>query len=206
MPATKPKKTEPCMYKMPLQLPGVPVLDQCCCCCSLRWGTTVLAWLAMIGAVLQLIFVSYDVSTLVDPSSTHNHTAANVTLDHVMYAVEQEFLVTMLVVLVLEMIVTALLLYGIIWRRPKFMLPYLMLSLLTLVFTFFSTIFYGVIETTFHVALGLVTIFIGLLVIALLAYFWTVIYSYYRQLEETIDVKYQRQVNATTPYCSNEHV
>ncbi|XP_069696289.1 uncharacterized protein [Periplaneta americana] len=179
---------------MPLQIPGVPVLDRACgCCCSLKRGSIVLGWLGMIASTFAcscIAFLLYALYTGQIPDSEW------------MENFHERHYWTLLVLSILWIVLNVTLLCGIHGERAKLMLPYLIASLFFIVFTLFNSVNNGVWLMTQDIGSGALFILVGLLIFVSQGYFWNVLYSFYRKLEEvqSKDIKYHKHVNQPQHY------
>ncbi|XP_069679638.1 uncharacterized protein [Periplaneta americana] len=180
--------------KMTFELPCVPVLKKFCwCCCTVKQASVVLGWLAMCAYVVicvlnALIIIHFD--ELHVPRKYHD-------------GVESLYL-TMLIICVTITLFNGLLLLGIHSEKPSLMLPYLLFSLFLFVFTLMAILYYGISVLAHDRTNGLITIFVGPLFYVIGAYFWIIIYSHYRQLEEEVNpkrgVQYEKYITNTKHY------
>lgn len=81
-------------------------------------------------------------------------------------------------------ILNVLLLYGIHNKKPVYMLPFLVLQLIGLVVVTPIVFIAGIMAAVNSLELGLIALVIGFAFVVLVAFFWIVLYSYYRQVEE----------------------
>jgi len=156
-----------------------PVLKEwnfCCCTCSLRAAAVVLAWIATITHVSDLVtcvfYLSHDV---IQSWTSYEGT---------------KFIVSMLGTLVGALILDALLLYGIHNKKPIYMLPCLVFHLIIIMVMVAVVFIGGFFVTVSRWELHPIPLIVAALFVLFTAFFWVVLYSYYRQMEEERNPNY----------------
>jgi len=150
-----------------------PVLKEwnfCCCTCSLRAAAVVLAWLVTITHVSDLLScVIYLSHSAIQSSTSYEGT---------------KFLVSILGTFVGALILDALLLYGIHNKKPVYMLPFLVFHLIVIMVVMAVVFVGGFFVTMNSWEMHLIPLIIVAVFVLFTAFFWVVLYSYYRQIEE----------------------
>lgn len=150
-----------------------PVLKEwnfCCCKCNLRAAAIVLAWLGTVG---NLTLVVTSIIYLSHPSLRPR------------YAYEsKEFFASTLSTAIGGSVLDVLLLYGIHNKKPAYMLPYLVLDLIGLIIMTVVSFIITIVMCVYSLLAGFITFVILTLLVLLSCFFWVVLYSYYRQVEE----------------------
>ncbi|KDR22480.1 uncharacterized protein LOC110826828 [Zootermopsis nevadensis] len=160
---------------MGFKIKCVPVLDKmicCCCSCNLKTATIILGWISLIGQVMGFVTSAVRLAMFDKEQAV------------LMYD-SQESLIAALVSSAVNMLIYALLLYGAHEERPAFMLPYVILGMIGLIICAVAVVIIGIFFFVENIIIaGVVVLILGGLTMALASFFWLVIYSYYRQLEE----------------------
>nr|AGM32623.1 hypothetical protein [Coptotermes formosanus] len=159
---------------MGFEVKCVRVLDRmpcCCCSCDLKVATCVLGWLVLIADVGNFLrsavgLVMFQDLKDVPPQDT------------------PAFLSSALIVSAIGVLVSGLLLYGAHNERPGFMLPFVILQMIGIVASALIVVGVSIFLFTVNILAGFLMLGIGGLCVALDSFFWVVIYSYYRKLEE----------------------
>lgn len=152
----------------------VPVMDKmpcCCCSCDLKVATCVLGWLSLISDVGSLLRGAIGLAVFEDSKD-------------VVPQETKEVLIGVVVSSAICILFVALLLYGAHNEKPVFMLPAVILNMLGIVICAVGVVVISIILFTSSFLAGFVVLLVGTLVVVLATFFWVVVYSYYRKLEE----------------------
>jgi len=152
----------------------VPVLDKvpcCCCSCDLKLATCILGWLGLIGNIGNLLRGAFSLAVFEDFEDIPPHDTKAV-------------LIAEMVSAAMGIIVMGLLLYGAHNEKPKFMLPAVILDMIGIVILAVAVLGISILLFFSSFLIGFVFLLVGILIVVILTFFWVVIYSYYRKLEE----------------------
>lgn len=100
--------------------------------------------------------------------------------------------------------VHGLLLYGAYKTKPSFMVPYLILGILSVVSGSVTVIVFGAYAFLYDSQVGIAVVLIGGLAIVLLVYLWLVVYSYYRHLQKCLLPQHQGSIEAVLTVAEND--
>ncbi|XP_023702817.1 uncharacterized protein LOC111862015 [Cryptotermes secundus] len=157
-------------------VPLVPNYNFCCCSCSLKTGILVMAAIGLLSEAAD------GIRALVKLSYCEEENPANASL---FPTDSREVLVTRFAGYVVHGFVHGLLIYGVWNEKPVLMLPYILIQFIVIIIVIIFL--FVVIIVLFREAMigyGILTLLIGGLVTAFVAYLWAGVYTYYRQLEE----------------------
>jgi hypothetical protein len=145
----------------------LPVLDHFLCGYSLQIGTIITGWLGLGTVVVHLL------------------TVVVYFLSYGRQIPDWELLILSAVVEgLISSSVLGFLLYGAYKKKPSFMVPYLILSAISIITSSLVVIGFGAYAFLYSPGIGAITLVIGGLIVAVSAYLWLVVYSYYQQLNK----------------------
>jgi len=145
----------------------LPVLDHFLCGYSLQIGTIFIGWLGLGMVVVQLL-------TVVVYFLSYGRQIPDWQL--LLFIAVGEDLISSSVF--------GFLLYGAYKKKPSFVVPYLILSAISILTGSLVVIGFGAYVFLYSPGLGAIILITGELIVAVLAYLWLVVYSYYQQLNK----------------------
>ncbi|KAJ9596643.1 hypothetical protein L9F63_012340, partial [Diploptera punctata] len=175
--------------KMAFVVKCAPVIKEwnyCCCSCSLRAASIVLAWIALVFNTAE--FVTYLLWLVNPPESDLGNINR---LDVARFMIGGA---------VAGIILDSLLLFGIHNKRPAYMLPYLVLCLIGIILYALAILAITVFTIIQSWLAGIIIFLVGCAILAVTTFFWVVLYSYYRQLEDEKNLP----VHMVFPNCPEE--
>lgn len=159
---------------MGFEVKCVPVLDRmmcCCCSCDLKVATCILGWLGLVADVGSFLRSAIGLAIFEDSKD-------------VLPQDTQAALTVTLITAAISILLVALLLYGAHNERPGFMLPFVVLNMIGIVVFAVFVVVSSILLFISNFLVGFGILIVGGLFVALSSFFWMVIYSYYRKLEE----------------------
>lgn len=145
----------------------LPVLDHFLCGYSLQIGTIFTGWLGLGTVVVQLL-------TVVEYFLSYGRQIPDWEL--LLFIAVGEGLISSSIF--------GFLLYGAYRKKPSFVVPYLVLSAVSIITGSLVVIVFGAYIFLYSPGLGAIILVSGGLIVALSAYLWLVVYSYYQQLNK----------------------
>jgi len=152
----------------------VPVLDKmpcCCCSCDLKVATCILGWLSLISHVGSFLRGAVGLAVFADSKDVAQEDVMGIMTGIVVSSA-------------IAILLVALLLYGAHNEKPAFMLPAVIVDMLGIVIVAVAVVVFSVILFFSSFLAGFILLLVGILAVVIASFFWVVIYSYYRKLEE----------------------
>lgn len=100
--------------------------------------------------------------------------------------------------------VHGLLLYGAYKTKPSFLVPYLILGVLSIISGSVTIIVFGVYAFLYDLEIGISVLLTGGLTVVLLVYLWLVVYSYYQQLQKCLLPQRQGTIETVLTVAEND--
>ncbi|KAI5718381.1 hypothetical protein M8J77_020428 [Diaphorina citri] len=156
---------------MAFSFESTKTLNSCCCGCSLRTGAIIIAVLAIIHAVFSLLEEFMPKKAKPGKMKVQEQDPA----EHIGYIIGY----------IVSLVVAIILLIGILKRSRKLMLPWLIVSVISvviaLIYVAFVVILLFIKVDPLMALAGLIG---GLIGVAIFVYLWLVVHSYYIHLKE----------------------